>query len=295
MDQNELITNPSYHDSSQEVTTNMPSDAQYDSGFLNELGQPPEPVQEQPDPAQGLGEQVAAPSATALTEVIKRKRREVSDLEKKIETHRETNAYMKAGSNGEHYFDRVAMDEDIVRIGRLNREIGELGEQAREREKQGGERLQLARQLARQLAEREVKLVDQALRPTVTQNFVAVFNGMASAGEFGKSVYANRQTLDALLNQMWENALGNAVRRHMTGANQQPGQPAATGFDGADVQRPPDQSVNNEDPYTNNVMAAYENVKKRKSMTFAESKAAERERQRQMAMQGQGQTQEPTR
>lgn len=275
----------------------MPSDAQYDADLLSELGQPTQAglQEQQPDPAQAAVEQAAPPSATALTEAVKRKRREVSELEKKIETHRETNAYMKRSDNGEHYFDRVAMDEDIVRIGRLNREIGELNEQAREREKQGGERLQLARQLARTLAQREVELVEPALRNAVTQNFVAVFNGMATAGEFSKSTYANRQTLDALLNQMWENALGNAVRRHMTGANQQSGQPAASGFDGSDTKRPAEPSVNNEDPYTNNVMAAYENVKKRKSMTFAESKAAERERARQAATQGSLQVQEPTR
>ena len=228
----------------------------------------PEPLRTEPRPPQG-----------GVRPALERKRREIIDLEKKIEGHRQTKVYEAKDANGGTYFDYLAMQEDQVRLQKFTREYNELKERDRELQTQNQSRNQRLQEMARTLLNKELPRVREDIRKSTAEMFAAIFKQTVSAGSLNKPEYASRDAMQQALDQMFDAAYGSALRRARPGAEVDAnGAPGDLGYDEADEPRVKKPVVDDEDDFTNNLMYAY-NQRKRASLTVAEAKkqAAERE------------------
>lgn len=208
-----------------------------------------------------------------LKPMIQRKEKEISDLEDKLLNHREKGEYAYKTEDGRTMFDSVAFGEDQVRLQKLQRELSKMERQDEQYARTSEKRTASAYQAARAYRDREIQKVPENLRPAVSQAFSQIFKSMADQGTFAGSQYAERDAVNAVLGQIMDTAYGNALRRGDVSG------PAPSGFDessGAD-DRKKDDDAPEEDDFTNNLMYAYDRVKRAKSMTVGEAKRAARE------------------
>lgn len=230
---------------------------------LGEVGER-EPEHEAPPPA--------PPQQTqgGLKPMIERKRKEILDLEKRIETHRETGIYTKKSDRGDTFFDYVLMQEDNARLTRLTREYNELRERDREFATRATTQSQRAQAVARAYIDKELPKVPEKARRLTAQMFAEIFKGMLERNEWSKPMYADRAAIQSVVEQMFDTAFGSALRR--SGAT--PGAaPAASGLDDGDDPEAPPKPEADEDDFTNNLLFAYDR-RRRGSMTVAEAKRA---------------------
>jgi len=203
--------------------------------------------------------------------LIEAKRKELIALEKKIEEQDKTGAYLDTDQNGNQYLNYVRMQQDQMRITKLAREIGELREQQRQMETEREQRKHTATDIARTVAKREVQLLPEELRRPTLEVFAAMVKQITSDGEWGKSLYSDRSKIEGALVQVFNTAIGEAIRKQrQTGGN-----PAASGLDGQYDEKPSEKPENDEDDFTNNLMYAYQRRQKG-HMTVAQLRAAER-------------------
>lgn len=204
--------------------------------------------------------------------LIDAKRKELLDLEKKIETQEQTGVYLDKDQGGGSYFNFVRMNQDQMRINKLNREISELRDQQRTMESERERRKQAATQTARTVAQREAQYLPENLRHPTVEVFAGMVQQITADGEWGKPVYADRAKIEAALVQVFNTAIGEAMRRQRA----QGGAPAASGLD---AEQPKETKPDGEvDDFTNNLMYAYEQ-KRATRMTVAQLRAAERAKQ----------------
>jgi hypothetical protein len=206
------------------------------------------------------------PASGGLKPMIDKKRKEIIELEKKMETHRETGAYSKTGGDGNSYFDYVSMQEDTARLQRMNRELTELRERDRDFATRATTQAQRAQGLARKYVERELPKVPERARKLVAQTFVEIFKRI----DWSRPDYADQAAIQPVVEQIFDTAFGHGLRRSK-GA---PDAPAAdAGYDDEDDPPPPKKPGEDEDDFTNNLMYAYDR-RRRGSMTVAEAKRA---------------------
>jgi hypothetical protein len=232
--------------------------------FLTEaLSTPPEGTEQAPPPPPPS----PAPAATGgYSPLIAAKRKELQELERKIETHRDTGVYLYKGSNGQDQFDNLLFQEDNVKVNRLSRELNDLQRKQDEHARLAEQRKGQALQAARQILQRELANVKEEQRKVITEGFARVYQSVPD-GEWAKSMYADRRVLDAAIEQLLDTALGR-LRRDAWKGNA----PSGLGDDdfAAPAEKKPEEEV---DGFTNNLLYALES--QRKSMSVADMRRAQ--------------------
>lgn len=224
-------------------------------------------------PVSGLSDaQGQSRSASAIQSLIGQKQKQIKEIEQRIETHRDTGAYSAKDEHGNPYFDFMRMQEDNSKVNRLQREVNDLKDQQRDFERTSASRTEQAKRSARATAEREKVALDPELWREVATTFTEVINGMTAGGEWAKAKYSDATHMEAVITQAWEASLGHVVRRRSTAKVS--GNPASQGFDGSQANKNEAPPAPEDDPFTNNLMYAYERRAKR-GMTFAEQKRAQ--------------------
>lgn len=232
----------------------------------------------EPEPEPVRTEAPRAPQG-GVRPALERKRREIIDLEKKIEGHRQTKVYEAKDANGGTYFDYLAMQEDQVRLQKFTREYNELKERDRELQQQNQSRGQRLHEMARALLGKELPRVREDIRKSTAEMFAAIFKQTVNAGSLNRPEYASRDAMQQALDQMFDAAYGSALRRARPGSSVDAnGAPGDLGYDETDEPQRKKPVADDEDDFTNNLMYAY-NQKKRGSLTVAQAKklAAEQE------------------
>jgi hypothetical protein len=207
------------------------------------------------------------PATGGLKPMIDRKRKEIIDLEKKMETHEETGAYSKRGSDGSTLFDYVSMQKDTVLLGRLKREYDELRERDREFATRATTQSTKAQDLARRYLTNELPKVPEATRKLAGEMFASIFKGMMDRNEWAKPVYADRAKVQEVIEQIFDTAYGHALRRGSTAT------PGSSGFDDDDDPKPKPRAQGDDDPFTENLLYAHDRVR-RGSMSVADARRA---------------------
>ena len=218
-----------------------------------------------------------APASGGLKPMIERKRKEIIDLEKKLEEHETHGTYTKKGTDGQSYFDYVSMQRDTTVLGRLRREYEELRERDREFATRATTQAGRAEQIAREYLNAELPKVPEAARTATGQNFAEIFKQMRDSGEWTKAVYADRAKVQVAIEQIYDAAFGRALRQ----TNSAP--PGSSGLDASSDQRAKPDPNAGDDDFTSNLLYAHDRVKAR-GMTVAEAK-----RQALAAQKGSGQ------
>jgi hypothetical protein len=222
-------------------------------------------------PRRSVEEKVELPSpppsaSGGLKPMIERKRKEMIDLEKRLLNHEEGGTYTRKGEDGRSYFDYVAMQKDSVLLQQLKREYDELRERDRDFATRAATQSQRAQGIARKYAERELPKVPERARKAAAQMFADIFKRM----DWSKPEYADQSAVQAVVEQIFDTAFGNAIRR----SSAAPDAPAASaGYDADDDPPAKKKTGEDEDDFTNNLMYAYDR-RRRGSMTVAEAKRA---------------------
>lgn len=232
--------------------------------FLDEaLSTPPAGTEQAPPPPPPVP---AAQPTGGYNTLIAAKRKELTELEKKIETHRDTGAYLYKNSSGGDAFDDIAMREDTIKIGRLSRELADLQRKADDHARLIEQRKQLALQTARQVLQRELAHTKEGGRKAITEEFASIFQTVPDS-EWAKSLYADRRVLESAVEQLLDTALGRLRRKSWSGA-------APSGLGDDDLAPPAKAAPEDEvDGYTNNLLYALE--QRPKSMSVADMRRAE--------------------
>lgn len=228
---------------------------------------PPPPKQEEPARRPG-----------GLAPMIARKRQEIIELEKKIETHEETGVYTKKNDDGQSYFNYVAMQTDTIKLQKLNRELNELRQKDTELNSLAQQRSQKVAGAAKIFLERELAKTEERLRKPAREMFLRIIGQMMQRGEFSQQKYADSELVKSTFDQVFNAAYGYAARNASGGSSmRREGAPPSGGYDERDdSELPRNPTDQDEDDWTNNLMYAY-NRKKQGSMTVAEMKRRQAE------------------
>lgn len=232
--------------------------------FLTEaLSTPPEGVEQAPPPPPPS----PAPTATGgYGPLIAAKRKELQELERKIETHRDTGVYLYKNSAGQDQFDNLLFQEDNVKVNRLSRELNDLQRRQDDHARLTEQRKTVALQAARQVLQRELANVKEEQRKAITEAFAKIYQAVPE-GEWAKSMYADRRVLDAAIEQLLDTALGRLRREGWKGN-------APSGLDdddfSASAKKEPEEEM---DGFTNNLLYALES--RGKSMSVADMRRAQ--------------------
>jgi len=240
---------------------------QYGQQAEPEPAPPPEPKREEPQRRPG-----------GLAPMISRKRQEIIDLEKKIETHEETGVYTKKSEDGQSYFNYVAMQKDTVTLQKLNRELNELQRKDTELTGMAEQRSKKVASAAKLFLDRELAKTEERLRKPTREMFLQIVGPMLQRGEFSQQKYSDNELVRQTFDQVFSAAYGHAIRNANGGSSvRKEGAPPPGGYDERDdSQRPRNPNDEDEDDWTNNLMYAY-NRKKQGSLTVAEMKRQQAE------------------
>lgn len=216
----------------------------------------------QPQPSQPSGH------SDYYTRLIAEKRKEMKTLAEKLAKH--DVSYRKKDANGNEYMDFPEQVADNARLIVLKQEIDDYREEAARRSQTAAQRFEQAKSMAVSFARQQAPRVPEKIRERVTEKFVELFNGLSEQGIWERARYANQANMTADIKQLWESAIGRVSAEGWSSG----GNPAPAGLD---PQEEPEKAPQpQEDPFTNNLMYAYEQRKGR-SMTFAEAKRAKAE------------------
>jgi len=234
---------------------------------LAEATEPQHERQEQHQPA-------PTPSAQPggyYDSLIAQKRKEFRELSDKVANQATNGKYLKKDSSGNEFFDFPQLVADQARMTTLKQEIDDYRDEASKRAQTAAQRFETAKGRAMAYARTQMARLPEGQREKVAEKFVELFNGVSENKIWERARYANVANIDADIQQLWESAVG---RVYVSGLGGEGANPAPTGLDGSPA---PEKSPEpEEDPFTNNLMYAYERRKGR-SMTFAEAKKARME------------------
>lgn len=207
---------------------------------------------------------------------IAERRKRLKELQDKVMNHETNRAYVKVGQNGSEYIDIMEMNADQARISALTMEIQQLKEESDRRRHNAQQRREAATQRARAYARQELAKLPEDMRRGVAEKFAELFSAMTQAGGWDKAHYASPVNIDNDVAALFKMALGEVAASRL--AAPQGGNPAPSGLEGGTEPQREEPQEEELDPFTNNLMYAYERRKKR-SMTFAEAKRAQMEGQ----------------
>lgn len=208
-----------------------------------------------------------------LQPLIDRKKKEIKALEDKLLNPEGSGAYTRTNEHGNQIFDYVEMQRDQVRLNQMRDQLTELRDRDRHQQQTTQQRNEQARRTARSFLAAELQRMPENLKRPIAEAFGQIFQAMERQGSFAKPDMADQNTLKGVLNQVFDTAYGSALRR--SGAT--PGQsPAPSGFSEGDEAPQKQEEGENEDPFTQNLMYAYDR-KRQGRMTVAQMKRQERE------------------
>lgn len=232
--------------------------------FLDDALQGAPQGQEQAPPAPPPAP-TPAPATGGYGPLIAAKEKELRALEDKIKNHRDTGAYIYRASDGQDRFDDVQHRDDSLQVGILDRELRDLHRKQDEGRRLAEQRRGLVNEMARAVFRRESAKVPEDKRRPLAEQFATIFQQVPDS-EWTKSIYANRDTVDAALVQLVQTAYGRVSLGGYSGA-------APSGFESEepDTKPKPEDDV---DDFTNNVLYALES-NKRGSMSVADRRRAE--------------------
>ncbi len=201
--------------------------------------------------------------------------KQLDELEKKIETHKETGVYITKGSDGQSVFDYVSMQQDISRQATLNRRLQEVKERAREAREFANSHTQTVTKFAQAFLRREINSYPPEMRKKLAEQFAKSFEYLRDQGTWSDSMYQDKAKLVNGLQAVMNTALG-VVARDQYRSKDHAGKPS--GFEEGDEEQPrrKEEPENDDDDFTRALMGAYE---KRKigSMSVAQRRRYEQE------------------
>lgn len=233
-------------------------------------------TQDQDEP-RGAPEPASQPQRSGgLRPLIRQKLKNIEELEAKLIDPQGSGSYTRTNEHGQEIFDYVSMQVDQAKLNKLNRELSDLKERDREYATTTEQRNQRAYTMAKEFLGRELSKIPEATRKRTGEIFGQVFSSMVNNGAFAKSDMADRNAVQAVLNQILDTAYGSALRNAQGG---QEGAQPASGYDEGDEdqRRPPKEDEM--DPFTRDLMGAYHR-RKQGTMTVAEAKRRQAEAQR---------------
>lgn len=210
-------------------------------------------------------------SGDYYSNLIAQKRKELKELSEKVARSKTSGDYQAKDSNGNEYFDFPQLVADQARMTTLKQEIDDYRDEANKRAQTASQRFETAKARALAYARAQAAKVPEKMRERVAEKFIDLFNGVSEGRIWERARYANSANIDADIQQLWESAVGRVYAEGWQGG----GNPAPSGLDGSGEPEKKEET-RDEDPFTNNLMYAYERRKGR-SMTFAEQKKARAE------------------
>lgn len=200
--------------------------------------------------------------------------KQLDELERKIENHKETGVYITKGNDGQSVFDYVAMQQDISRQAALSRRLSEVKERARDAREAASSHTQSVTKFAEAFLKREIGAYPQDMRKRLAEQFVKHFQYLRDQGTWADSMYQDKTKLANGLQAVMNSALGTIAREQYR-SGEHAGK--TSGYEEGDEDRREDKKrpEDEDDDFTKALMESY-NRRKLGSMSVAERKRQER-------------------